>query len=85
MKLNLILIFCAFVSIMALLAWWTNRERQAAINEEIIKQQNQQIEVQHEIIEVKKQVQQRKAIARAISTNDNLEWLRKARCKDCAV
>lgn len=53
--------------------------------EEIIDHQQQQIEIQHEVIEVKKQVEQRKVVARAISTNDNLEWLRKARCKDCAV
>lgn len=54
-------------------------ERQSAKNEVIVKEQKQQ----NEIIKDKKIISQRQAVARAVSTNDNLVWLRQHRCKDC--
>lgn len=46
-------------------------------------QQQQQIQIQNEIIEIKRSVEQRKIINRQIDTNSNLIWLRKERCSDC--
>lgn len=51
--------------------------------EEVVKQQEQQIEIQNEVIKDKKIISQRQAVARAVSTNDNIVWLREYRCKDC--
>ena len=57
-------------------------ENKGKVNE-VVKQQEQQIEVQNEIIEEKKQIQIRKVINKSIPTSSNIDWLRKNRCKDC--
>ena len=41
-------------------------------------------EVQAKIIEDKKIISQRQAIAKSVSSDGNLEWLRQNRCKDCS-
>lgn len=48
-----------------------------------IKHQKEQIQIQNEIIEVKKSVEKRKTVNRQIDTNSNLVWLRQKRCSDC--
>lgn len=48
-----------------------------------VKEQDKTIKIQNEIIKDKKIISQRQAMARAVSTNDNLVWLRQHRCKDC--
>ena len=70
----------AIVSVFALLAWWFFSQGKKT---EVIKQQEQQIEIQNEIIQTNKKVFQRKAIARNVSVNDDLEWMREHRCEDC--
>lgn len=57
--------------------------KKAGKETEVIKQQEQQIEIQHEVIETKKEVFKRKEINKSFSSDANLEWLRQARCKDC--
>lgn len=51
--------------------------------EGVIKQQEIELDKQHEIIRDKKIIAQRQTAARAVSTNDNIVWLRQHRCKDC--
>jgi hypothetical protein len=50
---------------------------------ETVKQQKIEIKVQDEVIQERKQVIKRKVIAKSVSTNVNLDWLRSNRCKDC--
>lgn len=59
------------------------REKEITKNKENIKHAQQEIVIQNEIIKDKKIISQRQAVARAVSTNDNLVWLRQNRCKDC--
>lgn len=49
-----------------------------------IEHQQQQIEEQNVIIKTNREIQQRKAVAKAVDPNTNLDWLRAHRCKDCA-
>lgn len=65
------------------LLWFWYKAESNGVKTETIKQQDQQIEIQNAIIKTNAGVQQRKAIAKTVSTNDNLNWLRQARCKDC--
>ena len=48
-----------------------------------IKDQQQQIGVQNEIIKQSSQVIQRRHIFIAVSPNANLDWMRQHRCPDC--
>lgn len=73
----------ALAIIILLIFFWLMRERKSAKNEIIVEKQQEQIEVQNEVIKDKKIISQRQAVARAVSTNDNLAWLRQHRCKDC--
>lgn len=57
-------------------------EKKGKVNE-VVKKQEQQIEIQHEIIKEKKQIQIRKTINKSVPTTDNIDWLRKNRCRDC--
>lgn len=51
--------------------------------QQLIDSKNLQLKITNEIINDKKQTEQRKNANRKISSNDNLEWLRSKRCLDC--
>lgn len=72
------------LTVIAFFCWiifqWGEKSGQSV---ESVKQQKNQIEIQNEIIKDKKNISQRQAVARAVSTNDNIVWLRQYRCKDC--
>lgn len=52
-------------------------------NKQIINNKVQEIKIQNEVIEESKQITVRKTVNKSFSSNDNLEWLYKNRCKDC--
>lgn len=63
--------------------WFWQKAENSGIKTEVIKEQQQQIEVQHNVITEQKQVFQRKIVNKSFSTNANLEWLRQNLCQDC--
>lgn len=79
--LKRIIFYVVGVLIICLLFWVYNQGKKT----EIINQQKERLIIQNEIIETKKNIQHRKAIVKSVSVNDNLQWLRQARCKDCQV
>lgn len=81
MKKYLILIVSSLI-IVGLLLFYRFAKHNGT-TEEVVKQQEQQIVIQNEVIKDKKNISQRQAVARAVSTNDNLVWLREYRCKNC--
>ena len=50
---------------------------------EVIVNQKKEVEDKDNIIIEKENVQIRKTISKSISSDNNLEWLLKNRCKDC--
>ena len=76
------LALCAVVALLLLSIFYWGKN--FGKKEKIIEEQTQQIEIKNEIIETKKEIFKRKEIAKSISSSDNLEWLRQARCKDCS-
>lgn len=77
-------IILGILSVVALILFFLYREgEKKGIANEINKQQEQQIQIQNEIIQEKKQIQIRKTINKTVPTSDNIEWLRENRCKDC--
>lgn len=76
-------IFTIVFIVIAAIFFLVKHERESAENEVVIEQQKEKIEIQNEVIKDKKIISQRQAVARAVSTNDNLVWLRQYRCKDC--
>lgn len=76
--------FIAIIGIVGLIIFFIHNEGEnKGKANEVVKQQEQQIKIQNEIIEEKKQIQIRKVINKSIPTNSNIDWLRKNRCKDC--
>jgi len=83
MKQKLMEILITISAIALILYFTVNYGKKRGIEQEILKNQEQQIETQNEIIKETKEIIKRKAINRAIDTNSNLEWLRSNRCQDC--
>jgi hypothetical protein len=81
MKKYLISIASSLIIIGLLLFYYFAKHN--GTTQEVVKEQKQQIVIQNEIIKDKKIISQRQTIAGAVSTNENLVWLRKHRCKDC--
>lgn len=80
-KILLILFCLSFAAILG-----NNYGRNKAENickQQLIDSKNLQLKITNEIINDKKQTEQRKNANRKISSNDNLEWLRSKRCLDC--
>ncbi len=80
---NLYKILLALSVIGLFLFWFWHKAENSGVKTETIKQQEQQIEEKNVIIKTNREIQQRKAIAKAVDPNTNLDWLRTYRCKDC--
>lgn len=81
MKIWILAIF--ILMILASFFWIYREGVKEGEKTQIIKQQEQQIEIQNEVITEQKKVFKRKVINRSFSTNDNFEWLRQNICQDC--
>ena len=82
--MNKLLIFAGFIGTIFLILFFVYKEgEKKGTVTEVKKQQETEIKVQNEVIKEKKKVIRRKVIAKSVSTNDNLNWLRQNRCKDC--
>jgi hypothetical protein len=76
-------IIALIVLISAILAFIYTQGKESGKINEVIKNQEQQIEIQNVIIEERSEVNKRKAISKTINTTDNIEWLRQNSCADC--
>lgn len=73
----------AVVLIALVLALIFSQGKEFGANKEIAKQQIEQIQIQNEVIEEKKQVFQRQTKNKLVSISDDLSWLQDNICQDC--